>query len=110
MTGHRTLKDPARLKAAVQDALDPIYVEMLSGLARDSITPVVVSALAQEADRLVAEEVLKDSSRLEATLPLPPDEYAKDFGTASRREFRFFLRRSVRRFALYSSAPEVSRP
>jgi hypothetical protein len=50
---------------------------------------VVVSALAEGADRLVAEAVLRrPGSRLVAVLPMPRSEYLSDFGTPeSRTEF-----------------------
>jgi hypothetical protein len=58
-------------------------------------TPVVViSALAEGADRLVASlarQIL--GARLLAALPMPADAYEKDFSTAaSRREFRKLLK------------------
>jgi hypothetical protein len=63
---------------------------MTSGETRDL---VVVSALAEGADRLVAQECLcRDGATLAAVLPLPVDEYSKDFITdASRREFADLL-------------------
>jgi hypothetical protein len=62
-------------------------------------TPVlftVVSPLAEGADRLVAREVLTDEqAELEVPLPLPHDEYERDFGSAeSRREFDELLARA----------------
>jgi hypothetical protein len=58
---------------------------------------IVVSALAEGADRLVVHECLRrDGATLEAVLPLPVDEYTKDFGTAvSRREFADLLSRAA---------------
>jgi hypothetical protein len=54
---------------------------------------VVVSALAEGADRLVVHECLRrDDATLAAILPLPVDEYSKDFITeASLREFTDLL-------------------
>jgi hypothetical protein len=55
-----------------------------------------VSPLAEGADRLVAREVLNDEgSDLEAPLPLPREEYLRDFETEeSRREFDSLLARA----------------
>ena len=57
---------------------------------------VVVSALAEGADRLVAAEVLADpDSRLEVAIPLPVDDYVEDFRTGeSKEEFRRLLGRA----------------
>jgi len=62
-------------------------------------TFVVVSPLAEGADRLVVQEVLAwpateeaGSHRLEAVLPLPPADYVQDFGSEeSRDEFQALL-------------------
>jgi Protein of unknown function (DUF4231) len=56
----------------------------------------VVSALAEGADRLVVREVLRDPEAvLEAVLPLPRDEYVRDFASAaSRAEFDELLGRA----------------
>src|SRR5436305_10269813 len=79
VTGHRQLDDPASLRSAVQQAIGSI--EQLAGDIRDtSVVLVVVSALAEGADRLAARDVLAGAgSRLEAALPLPSEEYLDDF-------------------------------
>ncbi len=49
---------------------------------------VLMSAMAEGADRLVAEEALDIGIRLMAVLPMPKDRYLEDFSTsASRGEF-----------------------
>ena len=50
---------------------------------------MVISALAEGADRLVAEEVLAEQdARLEVALPLPAEDYIEDFKTEdSKRVF-----------------------
>jgi hypothetical protein len=56
----------------------------------------VVSALAEGAGWLVAKEVLADKdARLEVALPLPKQEYVKDFKSeASKEEFCCLLARA----------------
>ena len=95
VTGHRDLADPDVLRARVREALgrlrDLVPVAPGAGLAL-----VVVSALAEGADRLVAEEVLADpDARLEVTLPLPVKKYAEDFKSeTSKQEFHRLLARA----------------
>jgi hypothetical protein len=86
VTGHRSLDHEVELRRAVNLAID----HALEGrdAQGDSGGLVVVSALAEGADRLVVHECLRRGATLEAVLPLPMDEYTKDFVTdVSRREF-----------------------
>ena len=79
VTGHRDLReeDVARLEAEVAG--------IIAGLRRDYLkddreTPIIVlSALAEGADRLVARVALAHGARLIAPLPLPREEYRRDF-------------------------------
>ncbi len=92
VTGHRLLEDPASLRPAIRQAIDRI--KQLAGDIQDtSLVLVVVSALAEGADRLVAREVLAEAdSRLEAALPLPTEEYLDDFERPeSKQEFQELL-------------------
>jgi SMODS and SLOG-associating 2TM effector domain 1 len=95
VTGHRDLADPDALRAPIREALRRLteHVPLAPGAV---LALVVVSALAEGADRLVAEEVLaNDDARLEAVLPLYPDDYAKDFRTNdSKDEFCRLLARA----------------
>jgi hypothetical protein len=95
VTGHRELDDPDALRAAVRKALRGL-IELLPVAPNAGLTPVVVSALAEGADRLVAEEILADpDARLEVPLPLSPADYEEDFKTeASKEEFRRLLARA----------------
>ena len=119
VTGHRDLADPDALRPRIREAivrlLTLVPVAHGAGLAL-----VVVSALAEGADRLVAEEVLAAGhdrlvlqdvladaadqkmvletvladldARLEVALPMDAEEYAKDFKTEdSKQEFRCLL-------------------
>ena len=72
------------------------------------LVPVVVSALAEGADRLVAEQVLAEQgSRLEVALPLPAEDYLDDFQQGdSKREFRGLLERAS---DIWQASPGLSR-
>ncbi len=100
VTGHRTLADTARLTAVVEEILTSRFLEAFtpaarSAMAKATATPIafsVISPLAEGADRLVARAVLKMGGQLEALLPLPSEEYEKDFSTLeSRQEFTDLL-------------------
>ncbi|MDX6333448.1 MAG: hypothetical protein QOG05_788 [Streptosporangiaceae bacterium] len=91
VTGHRQLTDPAALVPAVRDAIQGVIERFLGAGAEPAL--LVISALAEGADRLVAAEVLAGpGATLEAVLPLPPGEYVDDFtGDASKAEFNHLL-------------------
>jgi hypothetical protein len=100
VTGHRTLPETALLAAAVEEILTARYREAFTPEARHALdrataTPVaftVISPLAEGADRLVAGAVLEHGGLLEALLPMPQEEYGKDFYTTeSRRDFEDLL-------------------
>ena len=95
VTGHRDLADPDSLCAPIEEALDRLK-ELVPVFPGAGLVPVVVSALAEGADRLVAKEVLADrDARLEVALPLPEEEYVEDFKSeASKAEFRSLLARA----------------
>lgn len=89
VTGHRFLAERDRLDAALAGVVDR--------LGRSRPEPwTVVSALAEGADRLVAEHLLgRPGARLVAVLPLAADDYETDFATPeSRAEFRDLLARA----------------
>ena len=103
VTGHRTLLNTDSLAAAIEEILDVRYLGAFTPESRKSIEnatspPVVftiISPLAEGADRLVASIVLKHNGYLEALLPMPREEYEKDFSTLeSRDEFADLLARA----------------
>lgn len=87
VTGHRILAELQRVRSGVEAALDRIET------AFPGRPLVVVSALAEGADRLVAGAVLaQPGSRLVAVLPLVPSDYLADFATAESQEEFLALR------------------
>ena len=79
VTGHRDLRDQDVAKIERQVAA------VIAGLRRDYLgddgeTPIIVlSALAEGADRLAARVAIAHGARLIAPLPMPLDEYRRDF-------------------------------
>jgi len=86
VTGHRTLLDEERIGDQVDEAVDRLLRTL--PIASDSLTEirlVVISALAEGADRLVAHRMMKRGAELEVVLPLEADDYKEDFGTVESR-------------------------
>jgi hypothetical protein len=98
VTGHRDLRDEdiPHLEAAVAEVFDRLKREFLDpkisrlgrmwrnlrGTAPENVgtTPVILlSSLAEGADQLVARVALEKNIRLLAPLPLPLEEYRRDF-------------------------------
>lgn len=90
VTGHRNLASEDVIEATVDQVLDRRLV--------GSVRAEVWSSLAEGADRLVARRVLaRPESSLVAVLPLPVDDYERDFETTeSRAEFHELLGRARR--------------
>ena len=95
VTGHRRLTDPAALVPGIRAAIQGVIERFLGPEAEPAL--LVISALAEGADRLVATEVLAGpDATLEAVLPLPPGDYLDDFtGDASKAEFTEMLGRAA---------------
>jgi hypothetical protein len=91
VTGHRFLAELDRVEVGVELALKAIE----KAWPGEHLT--VLSALAEGADRLVAQTVLaRSDARLVAVLPLAKDDYMTDFGSPeSKSEFVAFLDRAV---------------
>jgi hypothetical protein len=100
VTGHRVLVEVPRVLEGVEGALDRIEA------AFPGRALVVVSCLAEGADRLVAEAVLRrPGSRLVAILPMPRGELVTDFATPeSQAEFAGLLARAAEVVELPASA------
>ena len=83
VTGHRALRHVDAVADAVGDVLDSLS---------DGTPLVAVSSLAEGADRIVAEAVLRRGGSLEVILPLAADDYEADFASErSRRAFHDLL-------------------
>jgi hypothetical protein len=106
VTGHRQLTDPAALIPAIRAAIRGVIDRFLGPAGEPAL--LVISALAEGADRLVATEVLAaPGATLEAVLPLPPAEYLSDFtGEASKAEFTGLLGRAA---SVWQARPGRSR-
>jgi hypothetical protein len=106
VTGHRRLRadDTARLEAAVRDLLTRLR------RAAPSTPFLLITPLAEGADRLVARVALDLGAELVVPLPLARDEYARDF-PGSLGEFDALLEdpRTVRRLVL-PALPHVNGP
>jgi hypothetical protein len=87
VTGHRVLAEVPRIRAGVRQGLRAIQA------AYPGRSLTVLSSLAEGADRLVVHEVLRTpDASLIVVLPLPPEQYVRDFsGPGSQREFRSLL-------------------
>ena len=77
--GHRDLRegDLAKLKSAVASVISTLRRQYLGN---DKQTPIVLlSALGEGAEQLIAGEALKQGATLIVPLPLPVSEYRRDF-------------------------------
>ena len=90
VTGHRVLAETGLVTAGIEAALARIEA------CHPGRSLVVLSALAEGADRLVAEVTLRrPGARLEAALPLPKFDFLDDFvSPESKEEFLRFLARA----------------
>jgi len=100
VTGHRFLIEVDKITAGIDQALD--HIERTFGDA----SFLVVSPLAEGADRLAAQCVLKrKGSKLIVPLPLPQPDYLEDFKSLdSKKEFQALLTQADQVFTL-SPAP-----
>jgi hypothetical protein len=88
VAGHRHLIGPERLRAAIGQALDRLEDHFRQPL-------IILSALAEGADRLVAQEALRrGNAGLVVPLPMPPVVYQRGFDVKSREEFNRLLARA----------------
>lgn len=106
VTGHRTLPDAETVRISVLNAIQEfapalfpantqLRVKDVLAAGHTGLVFSVLSPLAEGTDRVVAQTVLElPESRLEVVLPMPVDEYKKDFASAeSCAEFDALLAR-----------------
>lgn len=96
VSGHRTVTAALPgLTGEISKAVE--YIAQKLAVSTD-VPLTVVSSLAEGADRVVADEILRrDGALLEVVLPLPPDEYNADFETGeSKADFSRLLARDGR--------------
>ena len=97
VTGHTDLR-PEDLAVLVEKVTE-VLTTLRSRYPHSSV--VVLSALAEGADRLVANVALDLGMRLVVPLPLEPDDYQKDFADpASVAAFQTLLARAERQFVV----------
>ena len=89
VTGHRDLRDEDLVQLrqevdAVIRKLQSDYLIPRHGSQKSETPIIVLSALAEGADRLVAKVALEAGAKLIAPLPMPRDEYRRDFEEGRR--------------------------
>ncbi len=96
VTGHRTLTDMDTLRETIQQILNHI-LKKYQETEMTGVKLCVLSPLAEGADRLVVEEVLKrdEDPVLKVVLPLTISDYLEDFNTEeSRDEFKKLMEKA----------------
>lgn len=83
ITGHRDLRpeDVGQLRSVVDGILKSLKACWCRGDAQHQPPPVLLSSLAAGADQLVAQAALDLGLRLIAVLPMPQEQYERDFAT-----------------------------
>jgi hypothetical protein len=96
VTGHRKLGGQSRLIEQITETIENIR-QIVPSLPKTPLVLTILSSLAEGADRLVVKEALKlPDTALEAVLPMPKDDYVRDFATSkSREEFEGLASRAV---------------
>lgn len=97
VTGHRDIRrhDVRRLKREV----DSVFRKLRTDFPHTPL--IVLSPLAEGADRLVARVGLRRGATLIVPLPMPAEQFVADFATeTSRREFRLLCDRAAAVYAV----------
>src|SRR5262249_35641249 len=97
VTGHRDLRDADR--PALEAQVRGVFTDLRERYP--ATPPLLLSSLAEGADRLAARVALECGARLVVPLPLPRDLYESDFSAPnSRQEFDDLLGRAEQVFEL----------
>lgn len=125
VTGHRQLSDDEELNKQIRKILNIDFFinsdffdeDSKKILASSTHTPIafnILTPLAEGADRLVAKEVLRlPDPQIEVVIPLPKEDYIKDFDTEeSRVEFERLFSKArgpiiLRKMPLDEESPEA---
>lgn len=108
VTGHRKLENVRFLQESVQKVLFLIDDILKENLKNTPYGFHIISPLAEGADRLVVKEVMEwhasdslDKPSLSVVLPLPKDDYIRDFESAAAKdEFEALLCRALSIYVL----------
>ncbi len=101
VAGHRNIETSGGRAAVLRDRVSAVLAYLWQTAVDAAPTGsaphlVVISPLAEGADRLVAHAALANGFPLHCPLPFARDEYERDFTTeASRREYRALLARAA---------------
>jgi hypothetical protein len=96
VTGHRPNRLPEAARARIQDQIRGLLDIVTALSVRWLRRPILISALAEGSDRMVAEAALERGIQLAAVLPFQATEYAHDFSDeASQTQFRALLESAV---------------
>jgi hypothetical protein len=89
VTGHRDLREQDYVP--LQNAVRKIFLELRDKYGATSL--ILLSALADGADRLAAEVAVSEEIQAQLFVPLPMEQslYERDFSAESLRDFRAFL-------------------
>ncbi len=101
VTGHRELKNTDELKISIKKVIDKILFHFPQ-LPKTKIIIRILSPLAEGADTLVVEEVLKyENSELDVVLPVTIEECIKEFSSEeSRNKFKDLLNKTQNTYTL----------
>jgi hypothetical protein len=92
VTGHRPNRLPAPARSMVEGQIGMLLKEIQAVANAHARRIVLVSALAEGADRMAADAALRQGVPVRAVLPFTPVEYQKDFpDEESRRHFQSLL-------------------
>jgi SMODS and SLOG-associating 2TM effector domain 1 len=107
VTGHRHLKNVEVLSATLEEALDRLVAALdVEASPNTTVNLHVLSALAEGADRLVAEALIARGANLEVVLPLEPQDYASDFHSLESQAEFARLRGKAERETVMVPAPD----
>lgn len=96
ITGHRDLRPEDEPK--LEQKVESVFRQFQSRYPRTPL--VLLSPLAEGADRLAARVALRCNVRLVVPLPMPQQQYVRDFDAASLAEFEALLAKAEQVFEL----------